>query len=187
MPKKDTYRRFEIHSKSLLAQTEKMWDFIFISETWLTKEIEELFSIDHYQLFCDSRQSKSGGGSAIYALKNIQANETPIFQFSTAEAVFLQVKLNIHKRCLIVQLYRAPRNNAEFLVELEKCLIEISKLNLLTYIVGDFNADLFTITENSFNEAFFTMMCSYGFLPTISKATRVATGSATLIDNIFFL
>ena len=171
--------------KSLLAQTEQMWDFIFISETWFTKEIEELFSIDHYQLFCDSRQSKSGGGSAIYALKNIQANETPIFQFSTAEAVFLQVKLSKHKSCLIVQLYRAPRNNAEFLVELEKCLIEISKLNILTYIVGDFNADLFTITDNSFNEAFFTMMCSYGFLPTISKATRVATGSVTLIDNIF--
>jgi len=51
--------------------------------------------------------------------------------------------------------------------------------------VGDFNADLFSTHNNSFSESFFTIMCSYGFVPTISKATRVSRESSTLIDNIF--
>ena len=161
------------------------WSFIFVSETWFTKEVEKLYCLDCYQLFCASRPDKPGGGSAIYVHENLVAKQITLSQFSTAEAVFLNVKVNNHINCLIIQIYRAPRNNTEFLSELEKCLIEATKMKALTYIVGDFNADLFSVDHNSFDESFFTLMCSYGFLPTISKATRVSNDTFTLIDNIF--
>ena len=58
-------------------------------------------------------------------------------------------------------------------------------MNILAYITGDLNIDLFSVTNNSYNESFFFCMCSYGFLATISKATCVTLSSCTLIDNIF--
>ena len=168
-----------------ISTTNHKWNFIFVSETWFTEGIETSFVLDGYNLFCASRHNKLGGGSAIYALNSMHTKQTFLYNFTTAEAVFLQVNLNRHTKCLIIQIYRAPKNNIEFLSELEQCLEIITKLNVLTYIVGDFNVDLFSIHNNNFSESFFNLMCSYGFLPTISKATRVSTESSTLIDNIF--
>ena len=170
---------------TFLSATNKKWNFIFVSETWFTEGVEKSFLLDDYNLFCASRHNKLGGGSAIYALNSMHTKQAFLYNFTTAEAVFLQINLNRHTNCLIIQIYRAPRNNIEFLSELEQCLEIISKLNVLTYIVGDFNVDLFSIHNNNFSESFFNLMCSYGFLPTISKATRVSTESSTLIDNIF--
>ena len=45
--------------------------------------------------------------------------------------------------------------------------------------------DLFSISSNHIAEQFFTLVCSYGFLPIISKTTRHTDVSDTLIDNIF--
>ena len=170
--------------KTLLSTTVK-WNFIFVSETWLTKDIEKFYLLEGYQSFFASRANKPGGGSAIYVQGNIEAKQLPLFLFTTAEVVSLKVKINKQKQCVLIQIYRAPKNNSEFLSELEQCLINANKLNILTYIVGDFNANLFSLSNNTFNESFFTLMCSYGFLPVISKATRVSTESCTLIDNIF--
>lgn len=160
------------------------WYFIFVSETWFNKN-EAFYSLDSYNLFSTSRTNKPGGGSAIYVRDDIEAKQINVFKFTTAEAVFLKINKDKQKTCLMIQIYRAPRNNLEFLSELEQCLVQVTKLNMLTYIVGDFNADLFSISENSFCSSLFTTMCSFGFLPAISKASRVSKGSITLIDNIY--
>ena len=59
--------------KSFLTLTNHKWDFIFVSETWFTEEIEALFRMEQYQLFANSRTDKPGGGSAIYVLNDIEA------------------------------------------------------------------------------------------------------------------
>ena len=161
------------------------WDFVLIAETWFNDINEEEFAFENYNLFYTNRVNKIGGGSAIYVHSDVDAEQIPLFEFTTAEAVFLKVKKDSKKSYLVIQIYRAPKNNQEFLSELEKCLEEATKFNLLTYIAGDFNVDLFSISESNFSGSFFTLMCSFGFLPTISKATRVSGDSATLIDNIF--
>lgn len=182
-----------INSRSMINKFDEIkfflssnkWSFIFVSETWFNNDLEELFSLSNYKLFSTSRVNKAGGGSAIYVREEMDVKQVHIFEFTTAEAVSLKVNIHKNKSCLIIQIYRPPRNNLEFLVELEQCLAEVTKLNILTYIVGDFNVDLFSSTEKSFNGSFFNLMCSFGFLPTISKATRACNGSGTLIDNIF--
>ena len=50
---------------SLLLLLDRKWDLIFISETWLSSDLEKLFNIDGYYLFCKNRTDRSGGGSAI--------------------------------------------------------------------------------------------------------------------------
>ena len=172
---------------TLLNNLDHQWAAICVSESWLTQDTEQFYILDSnkYQPYYKSRTDKSGGGSILYILKHLKCKEIPVFEFKTAEVIFLQVKINNVKNCLIIQIYKAPKNEAEFLDELEQCLDRLSKHNMLIYIVGDFNMDLFSISSNAYCESFFTLMCSYGFFPTISKATRVTTDTCTLIDNIF--
>ena len=165
----------------------RSWTVVCVSETWLCKETEKLFNLDgdNYRQFCTSRTDKSGGGSALYLMKHLKCKEVDVYNFKTAEVVSVQVQLGGSRKCLIIQMYRAPKNNAEFLQELEECLDKLDQMNCLTYFIGDFNMDLFSSSVNSFCESFFTLMCSHGFFPTISKATRVTADSSTLLDNIF--
>ena len=50
--------------------------------------------------------------------------------------------------------------------------------------MGDFNLDLIKFNQHKPTEEFLDSMFNFGFLPTITKPTRIH-GAATLIDNIF--
>ena len=51
-------------------------------------------------------------------------------------------------------------------------------------IMGDFNLNLINTNSRQVND-FTNNMYATGFYPTISKPTRIANHSATIIDNIF--
>ena len=173
---------------AFLAQLEHKMSFVCISETWLNSAIESKFCLgDEYKSFYKSRNSRAGGGSAIFAYDGNDnvTKEIHLFEFKTADVVTIQVTNASQPPYILCQMYRPPENDLDFLNELEQFLTIVSSRNILTYIAGDFNMDLLSITSNSVHESFFTLMCSYGFLPTISKATRISLMSSTLIDNIF--
>ena len=173
---------------TFLVEIRKKVSIVCISETWLHAGIEDRFSLgEQYKSFYKSRQGKAGGGSAIFAeLNGIQTiKEVNIYEFKTAEVVTIQINSPKQPPYIVCQIYRPPEKELDFLNELEQFLSIINSLNVLTYITGDFNIDLFSVKSNSVSDSFFTLMCSYGFLPTISRATRIAPKSSTLIDNIF--
>ena len=174
---------------TLIVQLEYNVSYICISETWMKPDIEDRFTLDdqRYQMFCKSRVNKAGGGSAVYAMKTpqVRIKEISIFEFKTAETVTLHVSSPNNPTYLICQMYRPPDSNPEVLIELEQFLMKVNAMNITAYITGDLNIDLFSVTNNSYNESCFSCMCSYGFLPTISKATRNTSSSCTLTDNIF--
>jgi hypothetical protein len=145
--------------KLFLSMSKHKWCFICVSETWLTEDIETLFCIENYKLFCKSRTTKSGGGSAIYVLEDMPVKMLDLFQFSTADAVFLSVNINRQQSCLILQIYRAPRNNSEFLDELEKCLNEIVKLNMLAYIMTFSHCQIALHVTHSFLSCVHMVFC----------------------------
>ena len=51
--------------------------------------------------------------------------------------------------------------------------------------MGDFNIDLFKFQTHEKTNDFIESMISKGYLPLITKPTRVTTYSATLIDHIY--
>lgn len=51
--------------------------------------------------------------------------------------------------------------------------------------MGDFNINLLNIESCNLTNAFLEVMLSYSLRPSIFRPTRIATYSATLIDNIF--
>ena len=173
---------------TFLAQLKHKVSIVCISETWLKPNIEERFHLgDQYKAFYKSRKTRVGGGSAIFAEINGTSimKELKLYEFKTAEVITIHITIPNQPPLIVCQIYMPPENELDFLIELEQFLSIISALNVITYITGDFNLDLFSIPTNSASEQFFTLMCSYGFLPTISKATRVTSKSCTLIDNIF--
>ena len=52
------------------------------------------------------------------------------------------------------------------------------------FIYGDFNLNLLELTQNKFISEYIETVFSYGFLQLITKPTRIAENSATLIDHI---
>ena len=51
--------------------------------------------------------------------------------------------------------------------------------------MGDFNIDLLKYECCSYSNNFFNQLSSSGYMPLITKPTRVTKSTATLIDNIF--
>ena len=131
--------------------------FVCISETWLNPKIENRFCLgDEYMAFYKSRETKVGGGSAIFAYDKYFTGIQKIIlhEFKTAEVVTLQVTNGNKPSFLICQIYRPPDNEWEFLLEMEQFLSALTALNMLAFIAGDFNFDLFSINNNSANESF---------------------------------
>ena len=51
--------------------------------------------------------------------------------------------------------------------------------------MGDFNIDLLKYECCNYSNNFFNQLSSSGYMPLITKPTRVTKSTATLIDNIF--
>ena len=64
-------------------------------------------------------------------------------------------------------------------------LESINKQGLEAYIVGDINVDLFQYSSNKQTSDFLDMLFDKGFMPLITKATRITYHYKTLIDHIY--
>ena len=81
-------------------------------------------------------------------------------------------------------VYRPPYSTLiKFIEILNGILAEIS--HVPCYIMGDYNINLLKHEHHPTTERFFDTMYSNSLLPMISKPTREAETTATLIDNIF--
>ena len=83
-------------------------------------------------------------------------------------------------------IYRPPNDKLEqFKQSLSEILQKIDLKKKKCYIMGDFNVDLLKVEESRHSNDVFNCTFSSSFYPLISKPTRITSGSATLIDNIF--
>ena len=84
-------------------------------------------------------------------------------------------------------MYRSPSGDvASFLTELDTRLSSLkSHKNKLILFVSDSNIDLLTHGNYESATKLVDSFSDYGFVPTISRPTRVTSHTATLIDHIF--
>ena len=104
------------------------------------------------------------------------------------ESIFIELKLN-KKRIIIGTVYRPntyPKADIDIfmhtMLELQNI---ISRENKEVYILGDVNMDLLKFANHSKTGEYLENTFSQGFLPLITKPTRVSSHSATLIDHIY--
>ena len=65
-----------------------------MSETWLTPDVENMYNLNGYKLFCNSRLTKIGGGVALYVNSNLSSNIINDMSITSdnIETIFIQTE-----------------------------------------------------------------------------------------------
>ena len=100
------------------------------------------------------------------------------------ESLFVEIFIPRHKNMVIGVIYRPPSENT-LEVKVNEIISGVTKGNKHCYITGDCNLDLLKHESHSVTAQFLESLFAFGFLPMITKPTRITAHSATLIDNIF--
>ena len=178
----EKFAEFEV----FLFRTKCKWSIICVSETWLYKELEDKRHIHGYTSYFDSRTDATGGGVAIYVDNDVvkKTQQLPKL-FNCTQSLLIECHLK-NVSILICQVYKPPNLcNSIFLEELGGALDSIQSKNKVALLCGDFNIDLLSISKGGAALELFNITASSGFLPLISKSTRVQNTCHSLIDNIF--
>ena len=164
------------------------FDVLCFSETRLTEFTQNLFNLPDYEGFYSNRNS-SGGGVAIYAKK---AADTQLISDFTLmrpyfESIFVEYRRG-KENFLIGNIYRPPNSDINSFLELLESILSSIQTNFSEhkiYMVGDYNLDLFRLSESHPILNYFNCFTSMGFHPLIVRPTRVSNTSQTLIDQIW--
>ena len=181
-------KHFDDLSEYLLSLN-MLFSVVAVSETWLHKSNSDLFIIPGYHFISDSREHKLGGGVGLYIQSDMSLKPRIDLQSSDnslCESVFVEIICPYGKNIIVGCLYRppdAPLN--DFNRSVEDILSAISFENKLSYIMGDFNINIFNSHSHQPTNEFINLMTSNSLYPLISKPTRITSSAATLIDNIF--
>ena len=187
-------RGLECHFDSFTNYLDSLsfkFDIIILTETWTQTADHDRFSVTGYQdPYFVSRTDKKGGGVAIYVSETLMKPTIRIDMNISIDnqlsSIFLEFPNQNSKNMIVGGIYRPPNTNTiKFNNDLEIILSKISSENKISYIAGDFNLDLLKETLHNPTETFLRHLASNGFLPLITKPTRITNTSATLIDNIF--
>ena len=133
----------------------------------------------------------SKGTTVLYVKNNLKFRErTDLNSFNdTHEAIWVEIVNNSSKNTICASIYRHHNEDVEsydkFLEYMESCIQKLLKENKNIFICGDFNSDWLKIDKVSNYRKFYELMNSYSLLPQITQPTRIASTSATIIDNIF--
>ena len=173
---------------SCLQEKNIIVHFILLCETFLNDNKFQLCNVEGYNLICENRSNGSRGGVAIYVHKSLTykiRDDLSTNVDNQFESLFIE---SIHKNSTVIvgEIYRVPNSNAKLSVERFENII--NKLNHTTcdVILGtDQNFDLLKYNTDKNTKDLLDTFISAGFLPAITKPTRITHSSATLIDNIY--
>ena len=76
-----------------------------------------------------------------------------------------------------------PKISVDFLNRLK--LNHLNNCGYEVYIAGDINIDFYKYHSDKFTSEFLDMLFDLGYMPLITKATRITDHSATVIDHIY--
>jgi len=195
------YCALHINIRSLPAKLDELKDiiytlkekhiivhFILLCETYLNDTNQPLCKIENYNLVCRNRQDRKGGGIAIYVHNSLSysiRDDLCINIEKEFESLFIEIKGKI-KSTLIGEVYRVPNSNIRLSVErFHDIANKLKNIREDVILATDQNFDLLKYNENKYTKDLLDGLISAGFLPSITKPTRITYSSATLIDNIY--
>ena len=164
---------------------------IALTETWLNDNDCDLYGLSGYKVIGRHRVNRTGGGVAVCIRDHVSFRERPDLSSSTEdfETVFIEIEKGNQQNArnvLIGVIYRPPNQDILLFNEkLNNIMNDVRMENKICYLLGDYNINILNYASHVHTAQFVDMMSSSGFLPLITRPTRVTATSATLIDNIF--
>ena len=183
------YKNFD-QLKLLLTLCAIRPTIISLSETWMKSGDERYFDMPGYTLYSSARETR-GGGCAVYILSDISQKQRfdldSVQIVGVFECLCLELVYESNVKFVVTSIYRPPNANIElFNTAIENYLIKLKpKKNVKLVLIGDFNLNLLDICTKPKVDDFFNIMLSHHMIPTVTRPTRIAGTSATLIDNVF--
>ena len=173
---------FDSFSSELLYSN-KLFDVMGFCETHLTDSTDRPYTIDGFNQFTRNNVSNKGG-VCIYIRNNIVCRERNDLSTTKEhlEAVFIECLL-MKKSMIIGMIYRRPETSIDRFME--DMVTTLDKISDRCILMGDFNLNLLKVNDNIQVQNFTNLMTQYSFYPTVTKPSRVAKKSATLIDHIW--
>ena len=105
------------------------------------------------------------------------------------ETKFIEIDkdcVDADRNVIVGVIYRPPCGHVEdFTAQLGEILEQITKEKKVSYLLGDYNINLFNSERHVPTSDFLECMFSNEYISLINKPTRDTGNSATLIDNIF--
>ena len=169
---------------------------ITLQESW-GSELSDMnyFNLPNYTLVYDDYRLSSHGGLITYIHNSFDFRRLDILEYNQISTVYESIIIEICKKIskfnkyIIGNIYRRPSDSVDeltlFIEEISTVLSKLNKLSQRSYICGDFNINLLNINNSDHCNNFFEGITTLGFLPQITRPTRLSNDSNTLIDNIF--
>ena len=174
-----------------MVGSETELDVIALTEIFKCDLNNELNLANYHPLISKVRPADNRGGVGLFIRKDYeiqQRADLSVFIPNVIETQFVQITKR-RKSTIVGVIYRPNSpplaSVTVFINELQNILDKIDETNGEVCLLGDFNIDLLRLDNDHNVNRFLEMMVASSFLPTISKPTRVADQSATLIDQIF--
>ena len=169
----------------------RRFTIIGLTETWLKPHNIDLFELKHYNSSHRYRENQSGGGVTFYTQGDIEFTvRDDIGEFDDElEMIFIEIdksQIGTDRNVLLGLVYRIPGTSAaNFNDKLNISLQKISLENKICQLMGDLNLDLLKQDRQHDISALIDIIYSNGFVPVITKPTRITEHSQTLIDHIY--
>ena len=170
------------------------FDFIGLTEVFKVHDGTN-YSIEGYHDIESNTRGDTDdghGGVALYineTMSFFRRDDLSIFIPHVIETIFVEIKVNETKSVIVGVTYRPnsfPRADIDlFIQKITEVANIISLENEESYLMGDFNIDLLKFQTHDKTNYFINCMITTGFLPVITKPSRITDHSATLIDHIY--
>ena len=162
---------------SYFSQFLACFSCIVLTETWLTAEQDNVFTVPgfyHYNMYRDHR----GGGIKMYIRNGIQAKTLQDYTLLNEYFEVLSVELLVNcKKIILCSLYHPPTsshiNNNSFVHSFISLLRELSKQKLPLVVCGDLNLNLFNPYGYGYIENFIHDMFELNLSPAITIPTKI--------------
>ena len=177
---------FDNFAINIEKQFKHKFSVIGLAETNINPTNKDLYPLQDYTSFYQNTNENKlkGTGVALYIHNSLKV--TPISDLSKCtphfESYFVTAMAGSTKMTVGVTYNPPSGENKQYLHELTQILDKCPKENF--YLLGDFNFDLLTLSDED-SKKFEEIIQSYGLFPLISKTTHIRPNCrGSCIDNI---
>ena len=102
------------------------------------------------------------------------------------ESCWVEIMRKKEKNIIVGCIYRHPTNDcAELHNALKEQLSNLNNKDKEVFILGDININFLNYDRDNQTSDYLDMLLDLGYMPLITKATRITDHTATLIDHIY--
>ena len=164
---------------------DKCPDILGLCETFLEPDImNQQVAIEGFDIIRKDRMSttkKTGGGLMLFFRNTLKYKRRPEYEISNLETIWVEIELPNAKPFSICSVYRPPSSTSEWIDLFEEEVSIAQATSLEVILMGDFNIDLISNTNNKWSH----LIQTFDLLQLVQEPTRVTDTSATLIDHVY--